>query len=275
MSIAVIKKRDGRIVPFDVKKISDAIEKSFRADAEQEDRRDLSDNLAWEVTTRLQQEDNPAPTVERVQDLVEQVLKDRGYLQTAKRFVLYRQARTAARSLGDQGRGAVELESWEPTLTGQAVAICAAIRNNGGADRLIGFYESLAPAVENRLTHSYEACLRLALALTTGNRVAPQTLKSIRLALKAAGLSLLGPDRDSCLARQADLLCGTLGCDRHPVERAQQEAFETALSQTREAIGQTLLCLQARGCTRELIAPPEERTPAVELLLAVDEGERK
>ncbi len=32
MSIAVIKKRDGRIVPFDMKKISDAIEKSFRAD---------------------------------------------------------------------------------------------------------------------------------------------------------------------------------------------------------------------------------------------------
>ena len=38
MSIAVIKKRDGRIVPFDMKKISDAIEKSFRADTEQAER---------------------------------------------------------------------------------------------------------------------------------------------------------------------------------------------------------------------------------------------
>ena len=272
MSIAVIKKRDGRIVPYDVKKISDAIEKSFRADAEQEDRRDLCDNLAWEVTTRLQQEDNPAPTVERVQELVEQVLKDRGYLQTAKRYVLYRQARTEARSLGESGRGTLRLESWEPTLTGQAVAICAAIAGNGGAGRLECFYESLAPAAENRLIHSYEACLRLALALTTGNKVTAQTLKSIRLALKAAELSLLGPDRARYLERQADLICGTLGCDRHPVERAQAEALETALAQTREAVGQTLLCLQDRGCTRDIIAPPEETTPAVELILAVDEG---
>ena len=272
MSIAVIKKRDGRIVPFDVKKISDAIEKSFRADAEQEDRRDLSDALAWEVTGRLEQEDNPAPTVERVQDLVEQVLKDRGYVQTAKRFILYRQARTEARSRDEQGKGTVELESWEPSLTGQAVAICAAIRNNGGASRVKGFYESLAPAAENRLIHSYEACLRLALTLTTGNRVAPQTLKSIRLALKAAELSPLGEGKEAYLSRQADLLCGTLGCDRRPVERAQAEAYETAMTQTREAIGQTLLCLQSRGCTREIALPPAERSPAVELILAVDGG---
>ena len=268
MSIAVIKKRDGRIVPYDVKKISEAIERSFR-EVDGEERRDLSDALAWEVTGRLEQEQNPAPTAERVQDVVEQVLTDRGYLQTAKRYVLYRKTRTDARNRGE-GRGAVQLEPWEPTLTGQAVAICAAIRNNDGAERILGFYESLAPAAENALLHSYETSLRLALLLETGTRVAAQTLRSIRMALTEGGLSLLGPAREACLTRQADLLCGTLGCDRRPVERAQAAALEIALAETKDRIAQTLLCLRAHGCTRDLTAPPESVTPALELLRSAE-----
>ena len=98
MSISVIKKRDGRIVPFDIKKIADAIEKSFRAWGTGQDAAELSTSLAWEVYTILELEGNPAPTVEHVQDLVEKVLMRRGYEQTAKRYILYRQQRTDARS---------------------------------------------------------------------------------------------------------------------------------------------------------------------------------
>ena len=269
MSIAVIKKRDGRIVPYDMKKISEAIERSFR-EADGEGRGTLADALAWEVTTRMEQEGNPAPTAERVQELVEQVLTDRGHLQAAKRFVLYRQVRTDARSRGE-GRGPVQLEPWEPTLTGQAVAISAAIQSNGGAERILGFYESLAPAVEHTLERNYDVCLRLALLLETGSRVAPQTLRSIRVALEEGGLSLLGPGRRDCLSRQADLLCGTLGCDRQPVERAQAAALEAALAETKDAASQTLLCLRARGCIRELIVRPAKAEPAVQLLLDLGE----
>lgn len=269
MSIAVIKKRDGRIVPFDMKKISDAIEKSFRADTEQAERQTIADQLAWEVTTLLEQDGNPAPAVERIQDLVEHVLMSRGYEAAAKRFILYRQARTDARTRAEHGSGTVILEPWEPTLTGQAVAICAAIRNNGGADRLVGFFESLAPAAENTLIETYFAALRTALALKAGCPVAAQTLRSIHVAI--GSLSLLGPAQNDYLKRQADLLCGTLDCARESVETAQAAALAQAEEQTEAALRQTLRCLHARGCTRELTARPETLTPAVELLLRCEE----
>ena len=72
MGISVIKKRDGRIVPFDVQKITEAIEKSFRATEPERENYELSTSLALEVYTLLELEDDPAPTVEHVQDLVEQ-----------------------------------------------------------------------------------------------------------------------------------------------------------------------------------------------------------
>ena len=195
MSISVIKKRDGRIAPFDMKKISDAIEKSFRADTEAAERRAIADQLAWEVTTLLEQDGNPAPAVGRIQDLVEQVLMNHGFEAAAKRFILYRQARTDARVRTEQGRGTVVLEAWEPTLTGQAVAICAAIRNNGGAERLMGFFESLAPAAEETLLAFYAAALRTSLRLTSGCTAAAQTLRSIHLAVRETGAALIGPGR--------------------------------------------------------------------------------
>ena len=274
MSIAVIKKRDGRIVPYDVKKISDAIEKSFRADTDPAESRPAADQLAWEVTTLLEQEGNPAPTVERIQDLVEQVLMNRGHLAAAKRYILYRQARTDARSRGEKGIGTVILEPWEPDLTGQAAAICAALRNNGGAERLVGFYESLAPAAEQTLHETYEAALQTALALTADCRVAEQTLRSIRLAISGGEADLLGEGREAFLARQADLICGTLGCDREPVERAQAAALALAEKLTKRALSGTLRCLRARGCTPETIAPPERMTPTLQMISDMEETAR-
>ncbi len=225
------------------------------------------------MTALLEQEDNPAPTVERIQDLVEQVLMDRGYLAAAKRYILYRQARTDARSRGERGKGNIILESWEPTLTGQAVAICAAIRNNGGAERLTGFYESLAPAVEETMKACYSNALRVTLEMRSGCRVSRQTLRSIRLAVTNGGYALLGSDPEAYMARQADLLCGTLGCDRVPVEEAQRAAFELAAEQTEEALRETLRCLHARGCIREMIVPPETLTPVLQMILDVEEKE--
>ena len=265
MPISVIKKRDGRIVPFDMKKISDAIEKSFRADTGRVEREAIADQLAWEVTTLLVQEGNPAPTVERIQDLVEQVLMNRGYLAAAKRYILYRQARTDIRARGGQEGGTVVLEPWEPTLTGEAVAICAAIRP--GTTRLLGFYEALAPAAEQTLLEHYETALGTTLSLRAGCRVSLQTLRSMRRAMTENGYILPGPGQAAWLSRQADLICGALGCDREPVEQAQAAALELAELQTNQLIRQTLRCLHARGCLAEMIAPPEQITPAAAMVL--------
>ena len=267
MTPTVIKKRDGRIVPFDMKKIAEAIEKSFRADGElRSDPAALCDSLAWEVTDRLENEGNPAPTVEHVQDIVEQVLMERGFHQTAKRYILYRQARTDARSRGEKG-GSLVLESWEPSLSGQAMAICAAVRNNGGAKRLLGYYESLAPGAENALMHHQEAFLRLALEERSGRRIPASVLRGIREALCKAGLNLAGEGRTAWFARQADLLCGSYGFDRDVVEQAQAAAWPYAEEAAQVEIRRTLRQLQSRGCTREIISQPETLSPAVELLL--------
>ena len=264
MSIAVIKKRDGRIVPFDVKKIADTIEKSFR-ETTPGDSRAQADELAWEVTARLEREGNPAPTVESVQDQVEQVLRDRGHLDTAKRYILYRQARDDARSQGGRGRGTVVLEAWEPTLTGQALAICVALRNNGGAERLTGFYESLAPAAENELLAGYETLLALGFELLTGRPLAEKTLRTVRKAVSAGGLSPLGAER-AWLTRQADFLCGSLGCDREPLEQAQEAAWRTAKAQTAARLRELLRCLHARGCTKDIISPPDTPSPGTDFV---------
>ena len=271
MSISVIKKRDGRIMPFDMKKISDAIDKSFRADGEDPDIRQRADALAWEVTTLLELEGNPAPTVEHVQDLVEQVLMNKGYLQTAKRYILYRQARTDARNRRAQTGGSVVLDHWEPTLAGQAMAICAAVRNNGGADRLLGYYESLAPAAENALQERYTDCLRLILELRTEKKIPFETLRQIRRRLADEDLRLLGQGKEEYLRRQADLICAECGADLTVVENSQKQALEEAVGQTKREIARTLRQLRSRGCTPELIAPPEAHTPAVDLVLASEE----
>lgn len=272
MSVAVIKKRDGRIVPFDMKKISDTIEKSFRADTERNERRAIADQLAWEITTLLEQDGNPAPSVERIQDLVEQVLTAHGHEAAAKRYILYRQARTDARARTEHGKGTVVLESWEPTLTGQAVAICAAIRNNGGAERLVGFFESLAPAAEETLNGFYTAALRTLLRTETGCAVAEQTLKTVHLAVRTADCSLVGPGRAEYLSRQRSLLSGTLGAEPEAVAKAQEAALEIAVFETEQMLRQTLRCLHARGCTRDLIARPSALSPQLELVLKCDES---
>lgn len=93
-----IKKRDGRIVPFDPYKISNAIEKAGfatgefgRATAEK-----LMRRVLWQV------ERMPAhhsPSVEEIQDLVEDVLLGSFYKKTAKAYILYRDQHAKLRDM--------------------------------------------------------------------------------------------------------------------------------------------------------------------------------
>jgi len=69
-----IKKRDGRIVEFDEVRIANAIYKAGRATHEFEEAQ--AKRLAHAVTAVLEYKNSPehTPSVEEVQDLVEQVL---------------------------------------------------------------------------------------------------------------------------------------------------------------------------------------------------------
>jgi uridine kinase len=85
-----IIKRDGRIVPFNKNKISDAI---FRAALEVGgSNRSLAETLAEKVIGIVNDvyKQGSIPSVEEIQDIVEKVLVENRHYKTAKAFILYR-----------------------------------------------------------------------------------------------------------------------------------------------------------------------------------------
>lgn len=92
-----IRKRDGRVVDFDIEKITNAIFKA--AQAVGGENRELAQTLALKVIDELakRHKDAGVPSVEEVQDLVETVLIRSGYARTAKAYILYRRKRADLR----------------------------------------------------------------------------------------------------------------------------------------------------------------------------------
>ncbi|MBI5466331.1 MAG: ribonucleoside-triphosphate reductase [Candidatus Kerfeldbacteria bacterium] len=95
--LSQVIKRDGRVMPFDAKKIIEAI---ARAGAETgEFKREEAARLAFRVTEELEAvyDGHTTPTVEQVQDIVELVLMRSKWLKTAKAYILYREEHAKAR----------------------------------------------------------------------------------------------------------------------------------------------------------------------------------
>jgi ribonucleoside-triphosphate reductase len=101
MPTAIIK-RDGRTTEFNAEKIAAAVEKAFQACAAMQDRA-VADEIAQKVAKKI---DNGAiegtPTVEGVQDLVEETLIESGFVQTAKAYILYRAERNRVRDVNSR-----------------------------------------------------------------------------------------------------------------------------------------------------------------------------
>jgi len=98
MPITGIKKRDGRTAEFNIAKISTAIGKAFKA-TYRPGSGELSDRLANEVLSILELEGEETPDVEHIQDVVEKVLMDNGYIATARSYILYRNERNRVRQM--------------------------------------------------------------------------------------------------------------------------------------------------------------------------------
>jgi len=86
-----IRKRDGRIVPFNPEKITDAIYKAAQAvgGSDRNTAQAISDSIIGILT--IIYKDGRIPTVENVQDLVEKMLIERGHAKVAKAYILYRE----------------------------------------------------------------------------------------------------------------------------------------------------------------------------------------
>ncbi len=97
--ITSIQKRDGRTAVFNIGKISAAIEKAFEA-THVRCEEGVALSLAQDVEKKVEEKvGENTPTVEQIQDCVEQVLLDHGYIRTAKAYILYRAERTRCREM--------------------------------------------------------------------------------------------------------------------------------------------------------------------------------
>ena len=85
-----VRKREGKIVSFDIQKISEAIKKAFDAEGKNYDD-GVVDFLALKVTADFEPKiENNIVNVEDIQDSVESVLIKAGYAEVAKAYILYR-----------------------------------------------------------------------------------------------------------------------------------------------------------------------------------------
>lgn len=111
ISIQSIRKRDGRVVSFDFSKISNAINQAFIAAGDDDPAK--AEQVARDICSILEVmfRDGRIPTVEGVQDLVENRLISNDYPEAAKRYIIYReqhaQMRDAKRLFG-QALGMVD-----------------------------------------------------------------------------------------------------------------------------------------------------------------------
>ncbi len=101
-----IKKRDGRIMPFDSSKITSAVARAGRATGEFEERE--ARKLTLRVLTLAHELGLGAvPEVEEIQDVVERVLLDSPFHRTAKAYILYRDQHTQIRNIA--ARASIDL----------------------------------------------------------------------------------------------------------------------------------------------------------------------
>lgn len=96
-NIESITKRDGTLAPFDESKIYNAILKAGTSTGE------FDESDAWLLTAQVMKVINhkfteSLPSIEQIQDIVEQVLISANYFATAKAYILYRDKRNRMRS---------------------------------------------------------------------------------------------------------------------------------------------------------------------------------
>ena len=94
-----VRKRDGKVIPFEIEKIKKAIIKAFEAEKVVYDE-NVIDFLALKVTAAFEPEiKNNIIDVETIQDKVESVLSQAGYTEIAKAYILYRKLHEKQRAM--------------------------------------------------------------------------------------------------------------------------------------------------------------------------------
>ena len=95
--IEKIRKRDGRVVDFEKDKINNAVHKAIVAtnQGDGEESKRVSDKVFQLLEKRFKK--GEVPTIEQIQDIVEEALILEDFVETAKAYILYRDQRRAIR----------------------------------------------------------------------------------------------------------------------------------------------------------------------------------
>jgi ribonucleoside-diphosphate reductase alpha chain len=118
MFLRKIKKRDGRIVDFDSQRITNAVHKAFLA--VELGNGEKAENITSEIVKSLQEKfKEKTPSVEDVQDLVVEVLKQKGYGKVAQAYQDFRNKKEELRALREE-------LGIEPKLTVNALEVLRA-----------------------------------------------------------------------------------------------------------------------------------------------------
>ena len=111
-----VKKRDGRLVPFDRQRVSSAIFKAAQSVEENEQNQQLAEQLGEKVLVLLEERlrQNQIPEVEQIQDAIEEALIAEKHAATAKSFILYRRERERNRKLKEDILGRADDSKLSP-----------------------------------------------------------------------------------------------------------------------------------------------------------------
>lgn len=97
--VKFIMKRDGRTVPFDASKITDAVRKAINSIGKDDITTPVkvTENVVFKILQKYGEKETP--TVEEIQDLVEKTLIEMNLADVAKEYILYRAERTRVRDM--------------------------------------------------------------------------------------------------------------------------------------------------------------------------------
>ena len=100
--IKQVKKRNGKLVDFDIKKVFNAVFKAMLATGEgtEFDASRVAEQVVLQLSKTHIKNTHYIPTVEEVQDAVERELMWEDFVETAKAYILYRSKRAELRSHG-------------------------------------------------------------------------------------------------------------------------------------------------------------------------------
>jgi len=99
--ISTIRKRDGKLVPYDNFKIANAVFKAAEAVGGNDFAQALHLAKVIEDTIGRKFHSNSIPAIEEIQDIVEKVLIEQGHAKVAKAYILYREQHRRIRSEKD------------------------------------------------------------------------------------------------------------------------------------------------------------------------------